>query len=168
MKKHIANIITGSRIIFSLPLLFIPLSSAWFYALYMLCGFTDMIDGTIARKMGAVSKFGARLDTISDSVFMLVCSVKILPLLQIPVWLWVWIALIALTKIFNIAVVLIRKKKLISIHSVVNKITGLALFLLPLSLTFAPTTYSVAAICVLSTIAVMQEVRLIGKGQEIL
>ena len=127
-----------------------------------------MIDGTIARKMGAVSKFGARLDTISDSVFMLVCSVKILPLLQIPVWLWVWIALIALTKIFNIAVVLIRKKKLISIHSVVNKITGLALFLLPLSLTFAPTTYSVAAICVLSTIAVMQEVRLIGKGQEIL
>ena len=70
MKKYIANIITGSRAIFSLPLLFISLSSAWFYALYLLCGLTDMIDGTIARKTGAVSKFGARLDTASDFVFI--------------------------------------------------------------------------------------------------
>ena len=42
MKKHIANIITGSRIAFSLPLLFIPLTSVWFYALYLLCGLSDM------------------------------------------------------------------------------------------------------------------------------
>ena len=38
-----------------------------------------MIDGTIARKTGAVSNFGSRLDTIADFVFMLVCSIKILP-----------------------------------------------------------------------------------------
>ena len=127
-----------------------------------------MIDGTIARKTGAVSKFGARLDTASDLVFMLVCSVRILPRVQIPVWLWVWVACIALIKILNIAFVLVFKKKLISIHSVLNKITGFALFLLPLSLTFAPTTYSVATICVLATIAVMQEVYFIAKGQEVL
>ena len=168
MKKHIANIITGSRAIFSLPLLFIPLSSGWFYTLYLLCGLTDMIDGTVARKTGAVSTFGARLDTVSDFIFMLVCSVKILPHLHIPVWLWVWITLIALTKILNIAFVFVRKKSLISIHSVFNKITGLALFLLPFSLTFIPTTYSVAAIGVLTTGAVIQEVCLISKGQEVL
>ena len=69
MKKHIANIITGSRVAFSLPLLFIPLTSAWFYVLYMFCGLTDMIDGTIARKTGAVSNFGAKLDTAADFVF---------------------------------------------------------------------------------------------------
>ena len=62
MKKHIANIITGSRIGFGLPLLFIPLSSVWFYVLYLFCGLTDMIDGTVAGKTGAVSKFGAKLD----------------------------------------------------------------------------------------------------------
>ena len=168
MKKYIANIITGSRIVLSLPLLFIPLSSAWFYALYLLCGLSDMIDGTVARKMGAVSKFGARLDTASDSVFMFVCAIKILPLVHIPVWLWVCIILIALTKMFNITLVFIRKKKLISIHSVLNKITGWALFLLPLLLTFVDTTYSVATICVLATIAVMQEVYFIAKGQEVL
>jgi CDP-diacylglycerol--glycerol-3-phosphate 3-phosphatidyltransferase len=80
----------------------------------------------------------------------------------------VWITLIALIKIPNITLVFIRKKKLISIHSVFNKITGFALFLLPLTLTFAPTTYSVATICVLATLAAMQEVYFIAKGQEVL
>ena len=168
MKKYIANIITGSRIVFSLPLLFIRLSSAWFYILYLFCGLTDMIDGTIARKTGAVSKFGARLDTVADFVFMFVCSIKILPLMYIPVSLWMWIIIVALIKIFNIVLVFIHKKKLISIHSVLNKATGFALFLLPLSMTFVETTYSVAIICVLATIAVMQEIYFIAKGQEVL
>ena len=127
-----------------------------------------MIDGTVARKTGAVSQFGARLDTVSDFVFMFVCWIKILPLMHIPVWLWMWIIIVALIKIFNIALVFIHKKKLISIHSVLNKITGFALFLLPPTLTFAPTTYSVAIICVLATIAAMQEVYFIAKGQEVL
>ncbi len=168
MKKHIANIITGSRIIFSLPLLFIPITSVWFYILYLFCGLTDMIDGAIARKTGSVSKFGARLDTASDFVFMFVCVVKMLPIIPMPVWLWVWITLIALIKIFNITLVFIRKKKLISIHSVLNKITGFALFFLPLILTIASTAYSVATVCVLATIAAMQEVHIIVKGQDVL
>ena len=168
MKKYIANIITGSRVAFSLPLLFIPLSSAWFYIFYLLCGLTDMIDGAIARKMGAVSKFGAKLDTVADFVFMFVCWVKILPLIHIPVWLWVWIIVVALIKIFNIALVFIHKKKLISIHSVLNKITGFALFFFSLSLTLVEPIYSVATICLLATIAAMQEVYFIAKGQEVL
>ena len=168
MKKHIANIITGSRILFSLPLLFIPLSSVWFYILYLFCGLTDMVDGTLARRTGSVSQFGARLDTASDLAFMFVCAIKILPLLHIPVWIWVWITLVAVVKILNIVTVFVRKKKLISIHSVFNKITGLSLFLLPLMLTIVPTAYSVAAICVLATVAAMQEVYLLAKGQEVL
>ena len=165
MKKYIANIITVSRVAFSLPLLFIPLSSPWFYILYLFCGFTDMIDGTIARKMGAVSKFGARLDTVADFLFMSVCSIKILPLMDIPVWLWGWIIIVTLIKLFNIALVFIQKKKLLSIHSVLNKTTGLTLFFLPLMLTFVETTYSIAIICALATSAVMQEVYFIAKRQ---
>ena len=167
MKKQIANIITGSRILFSLPLLFLPLSSAFFYILYLVCGLTDMIDGTIARKTGAVSQFGAKLDTASDFVFLFVCAVKILPRLHIPIWIWAWIILIALSKIFNIAFVLIRKKKLISIHSGLNKITGFALFLFPLSLPYVKTVYSAMAICSLATVATVQETYFVVNGQEI-
>ena len=168
MKKHIANIITGSRIIFSLPLILIPLSSAWFYVFYLFCGFTDMIDGAVARRTGTAGKFGAHLDTVADFAFMLVCSIKILPLVQISSWLWTWIIIVALTKIFHIALVFIRKKKLISIHSVLNKITGFALFLFPLTLTFLEITYSIATICALATIATAQEAYYIAKGKEIL
>ena len=168
MKKYIANIVTGSRAILSFPLLLLPLSSVWLYILYLICGLTDMIDGAIARKTGAVSQFGARLDTLSDAVLMFVCSIKMLPRLHIPTWLWIWMILIALTKILNVAFVLIDKKKLLSIHSVLNKITGFALFLLPLTLSLMETTYSVATICALATFAVVQEVYLVAKGQEIL
>ncbi|MBE6687511.1 MAG: CDP-alcohol phosphatidyltransferase family protein [Ruminococcaceae bacterium] len=160
-----ANIITVSRIILSLPLLFIALSSPWFYILYIFCGLTDMFDGMIARKTGTVSNFGAKLDTASDFVFMLVCFIRILPLLHIPVWLWVWIILIAVTKICNMAFVSICKKRFISNHSVLNKITGFALFLLPLTLTFAESAYSVSIISVLATVAAMQEAYFIAKGK---
>ena len=168
VQKHIANIITGSRIVFSLPLLFVPLSSVWFYVLYLLCGLTDMIDGTIARKTWADSEFGATLDTVSDFVFMFVCCVKILPGVCIPAWLWVWVIIIALAKLFNITLVFIRKKKLISIHSLLNKITGFALFLLPLTLTFIKPTCSVVTICALATAAAIEEVCFIAKGKELL
>ena len=127
-----------------------------------------MIDGAIARKMGEVSEFGAKLDTAADFLFMLVCSIKILPIMHIRVWLWVWIIIVALIKMLNIALVFIRKKKLISIHSMLNKTTGFALFLLPLSLSFVEIFYSVAAICILATLAVIQEVYFIAKGQEVL
>ena len=167
MKKHIANSITGSRAVFSLPLLFISLSSPWFYIIYLFCGFTDMIDGAIARRTMSVSKFGARLDTVSDFVFMLICCIKILPILHIPLRLWVWIALIALTKIFTVTLVFIKKKKLISIHSILNKITGLALFLSPLSLRFIKSAYSISAICILATIAAIEEVYFVIKGKEV-
>ena len=102
MKKHIANIITGSRMVLSLPLLFIPLTSEWFYAFYLLCGLSDMIDGTVARKTNSASEFGARLDTVSDFVFMTVALIKFVPYLNIPTWLWIWIGIIAMIKIVNI------------------------------------------------------------------
>ena len=157
MKKHIANIITGSRIALSLPLLFIPLSSAWFYVFYMFCGLTDMIDGTIARKTETVSSFGSKLDTASDLVFMAVCAVKLLPKINICIWLWVWIAVIAIVKVTNIVIGFIRRKKLVALHTVLNKTTGLLLFFLPLTLQFIVPTYSLAVVCTVATIAALQE-----------
>ena len=157
MKKHIANVITGSRIIFSLPLVFIPVSSVWFYVLYLFCGLTDMIDGTIARKTGAVSDFGAKLDTVADFVFMAVCAVKLLPMISLPVWLWIWITVIAIIKFANIVMGFVRQKQLVAYHTVLNKITGSLLFLLPLTLRFIVPTYSVAVVCAIATIAAIGE-----------
>ena len=157
MKKHIANIITGSRIVFSVPLMFLPLSSTWFYVLYLFCGFTDMIDGTIARKTGAVSEFGARLDTVADFVFLSVSLVKFLPVFSIPQWLWVWIAVIGVVKIGNLIWGYVRIKTLVSLHTVMNKITGLLLFLLPLTFPIIDLNYSSIAVCVVASLAAIHE-----------
>ena len=116
-----------------------------------------MIDGTVARKTGAVSNFGAKLDTASDFVFMAVCVVKLLPKINISVWLWIWIAIIAIVKVINIVMGFIRRKKLVALHTVLNKITGLLLFLLPLTLQFIVPTYSFAVVCTIATIAAIQE-----------
>ena len=116
-----------------------------------------MIDGTIARKTGAVSNFGAKLDTASDFVFMAVCVVKLLPKINISVWLWIWIAIIAIVKVINIVMGFIRRKKLVALHTFLNKITGLLLFLLPLTLQFILPTYSFAVVCTIATIAAIQE-----------
>ena len=158
MKKHIANIITGSRIVFSLPLLFLPLSSAWFYVLYLLCGLSDMIDGTVARRMGSASEFGARLDTVSDFVFMTVALIKFVPYLHIPTWLWIWIGVIAMMKLVNAAWGFVRTGKITFPHTVLNKVTGLLLFLLPMTISFIEPTYTVPFVCAVATVAAIHEV----------
>lgn len=101
MKKYIANIITGCRIIFSVLMLCFPVVSAWFYVMYITGGFTDMIDGTIARKTNSVSKFGSHLDTLADFVFISLALIKILPVIDIPHWILKWIFIIAIIKIIN-------------------------------------------------------------------
>ena len=158
MKKHIANIITASRIVLSLPLLFLPLSSAWFYVFYLLCGLSDMVDGTVARRTNSASEFGARLDTVSDFVFMTVALIKFVPHLHIPTWLWIWIGVIAMMKLGNVVWGFIREKKLISPHTVLNKVTGLFLFLLPMTISFIELTYTLPCVCAVATFAAIHEV----------
>ena len=158
MKKHIANIITGLRIVLSLFLLFIPLTSAWFYAFYLLCGLSDMIDGTVARKTKCASEFGARLDTVSDFVFMIVALIKFVPYLHIPVWMWIWVGIIAMIKLGNAAWGFVRTNKLISPHTVLNKVTGLLLFLLPMTIIFVDITYTLPIVCTLATVAAIHEI----------
>ena len=97
-----ANIITGCRILCSINLLLVPVFSPPFYFLYLMAGFTDMIDGAVARKTNTVSEFGSRLDTVADTVFVLVCMIKILPVISAPSWLYICVAIIAVVKLHTI------------------------------------------------------------------
>lgn len=164
MKKQMANIITACRVVGSILLLFFPLFSSGFYVTYLLCGFSDMIDGTVARKTNSNSRSGAKFDSIADFVFMIIVCYKCLPVIQIPLWLWIWIILIAIVKLSNIIWGLIRRKSLLSIHSKLNKITGFVLFLLPLTIPFIAITYSLSASCLLATFAAIQECHYIRTG----
>ena len=160
-----ANIITGIRIVLGFALLFLPAFSPGFYALYITAGITDMADGAVARRTGTVSEFGSRLDTAADIVFAAVCMIKLLPVLEIPAWLLMWIAVIAVIKAANIAVGFIRRKGFVSVHSVMNKVTGGLLFVFPLTPAFIDLRYSAAVVCTIATIAAVHEGYLIRTGR---
>ena len=164
MKKQIANIITLCRILGSIELLFCPVFSDSFYGLYIFCGLTDMVDGTIARKTGAASSFGARLDTVADFLFVIASFVKLIPAIRIPVWTWVWAAVIAVVKLVNLVWGILGRKQMPSLHTIANKVTGLCLFLLPLTMSLVDLRYTAPMVCVIATIAAIQEGHYIVKG----
>ena len=157
MRKQIANIITGCRILCSILILFCPVFSIGFYIIYLFCGFTDMIDGTVARKTNAVSEFGTKFDTVADFIFVTVCLIKLLPAIHPAKWLWNWIGVIAVIKISNNILSIIINKKIVSLHTIANKITGFILFLLPLSIPLIDLQYSAPAVCLTATFSAIQE-----------
>lgn len=125
-----ANVITISRIVSSLILLLCPTLSASFYCVYVLTGITDFLDGFIARRTRTTSQLGAKIDTMADTIFVVVCLIKFLPEIRFPLWIYIWIVVVA---IINIILGFMVNKKYPAVHSVMNKITGVILFLLPLT-----------------------------------
>ena len=162
-----ANVITGLRILVSAVLLFCPVFSPIFYVLYLIAGLSDMVDGIIARKTDSVSEFGSRFDSIADFVFVAVCLIRVLPVLDIPIWLYVWTAVIFFVKIINIISGYVMQKKYVAVHTTMNKATGVLLFMLPLTLTIVPLNYSGIPICSVATFAAIQEGHFIRPGKGI-
>ena len=149
-----------------IALLFCPVFSPAFYALYIAAGLSDMLDGFVARKTDTVSKLGARLDTIADFMFVVVCLIKLFPILSIPAWLYIWIGIIALIKVVNIISGFIVQKRFVTVHSVMNKATGALLFLLPLTISTVPVKTSVIVVCAAATFAAIQEGHFIRTERE--
>ena len=118
------------------------------------------------RKTDTVSKLGTRLDTIADFVFVVVCLIKLLPVLRIPAWLYAWIGIIALIKAVNIVSGFAVQKRFVAVHSVMNKATGALLFLLPLTIPAVPLKYSAIVVCAVATFAAIQEGHFIRTGRE--
>lgn len=125
-----------------------------------------MIDGTMARKTGSASEFGAKFDTVADFIFIVICLIKLIPVLNLQKWMCIWIAVIAIIKVTNIVSGFAMHKKFVSVHSFMNKTTGMILFLLPLTLKIIALKYSVLAVLMVATFAAVQEGHFIRTGRE--
>ena len=163
-----ANIITSCRVLCSILMLFFQMTSIPFYVLYLLCGLSDVLDGIVARKTNTVSTFGARLDTIADYLFVVILLIKIGSEFDVPVWLWIWMVAIAGIKIVNVLWGFVCTKRFIVEHTILNKITGVLLFLLPFTLLWVDLKYSAMVVCIVATISAIQERYYITKGREII
>ncbi len=140
--KSPANVLTVSRMLLSVPLVWIaPLSSA-FYVFYTLAGVTDMLDGPVARRTGTMSREGAILDSIADVVFLTAALIAFFPMLKerCPDWgLWPILAAAAL-RCGAYGVGLYKYRRFTPYHTRLNKLTGAALFCAPYLLPFWQST----------------------------
>ena len=157
MKKYIADAITVLRIVFSIIMLFCPVFSHWFFVMYLLCGLTDMTDGAAARKLNCADKFGEKLDTAADLVFAAAALIKIIPALNIQKRIFYWICAIAVIKIINIVLCFVINKEFAAIHTIMNKITGFMLFVLPFTLGFINIEYSAVVVCATAMLSAVWE-----------
>lgn len=73
-----ANILTTVRIICAPLILIFPAFSTQFYVFYLLGGITDAIDGTVARKLGKATAWGAKYDSAADILFALAALIRII------------------------------------------------------------------------------------------
>ena len=87
--------------------------------------------------------------------------------MQFPAWLWIWIVIIAIIKIGNVVWGLISNKKLLSLHTILNKVTGFLLFLLPLTLGFIEPIFTSAVVCFVATLSAISEVYHTMTGKEV-
>ena len=159
-----ANLISCIRILCSMALLFCPVFSPAFYVLYLTAGVSDVADGAIARKTGTVSAFGSKLDTAADFVLVLVCLIKLIPVIPVPIWLIVWIVVIAVIKAINLISGFVMRKELVVLHTGMNKVTGILLFVLPLTVSVMDLKVSGAVVSAAATFAAIQEGHLIRTG----
>ena len=165
--KLLPNIITALRIVGAFGLLFFDFRSAVFWTLYLVCGVSDMLDGFLARKLRCESKAGASLDSVADLAFVACCCVKLIPVLNLPFWLWIWAGAIVVVKVINQISALVMYKRFCFPHTFANKATGLLLFVaVPLTM-FLETTVPMVVTAALASFAAVQEGHFIRTGNRV-
>ena len=155
--KIIPNCISFSRIIFSLMLIFVKPLGIAFYTIYIFCGFSDIMDGFIARRTGTTSKFGAKLDSMADMIMVGVLLIMFYPIVNPATKIIIWIVSIGMIRLASMVVALKKYKTFASLHTYGNKITGIVLFLFPILLPYIHTVAMMYIICVIASISAIEE-----------
>ena len=122
MVKQIPNTLSWLRILCAIGLFFFIPYSLWFMTLYIIAGITDMIDGTLARKLNSGSTFGANLDGAADFIFAFIGLYILLPIVDFPAWATPVVLSILGIRIISLIIAGIRFKQLVILHTIGNKI----------------------------------------------
>lgn len=166
MKKHLANIVTSSRIVGAVVLFLCKDITPFFLIVYVLCGFTDLIDGPIARKTNSSSTLGATLDTVGDVGTYLALTKILIKNKLVPWWILVWI--VSAGVFFGICALVSKKRfnKMYLPHTYLGKIFGGAVFVLPVAMQIVDGAVWMAVICTIASIHVIELFIVQGKSNE--
>lgn len=132
LPAYVPTALTASRIVGALVLMFTEAFSPLFFVVYLWCGTTDVFDGILARKLKKTSEFGAKLDSFADLLFSIALLLVLIRALSWKMWMYLLLGLVVLVRLASAAIGALRFHTFVSLHSYANKVSGVALFLLPL------------------------------------
>jgi len=155
--KAVPNWISFCRIILSLGLVFVKPLGVSFYIIYVISGFSDMIDGIIARKTGTTSRLGEKLDSLADIIMLGVLFVVLYPIVNPSKEIIIWIISIGIARLAAMVVALKKYKTFAILHTFGNKITGMALFIFPILLLYIHADVLMHIICIIASISLAEE-----------
>ena len=152
---QLPNIITSLRIAGSIGLLLCDVTGVAFWIIYALCGLSDIVDGWLARRLKCCTKTGALLDSVADICFVACLCPLLLPILELPQWLWLWAGVIVVIKVVNQLSSLVMYGHCRFPHTTANKATGFLLFI-AVPMAFC-TVVPIAIVATIATIAAIHE-----------
>lgn len=155
--KNIPNLITITRILGTIVLVFIRPFSKIFFIIYFICGIGDVLDGMIARKMNLVSKKGQVLDSIADFFMFIVFLFIFVPNLKFSLLGIYWVLIIAVIRFISLGVGFIRYKQLTFLHTYANKLTGIVLFCFPFIYVVLGLYTTTILVCFIASISAVEE-----------
>ena len=168
--KHIPNCITSLRIVGTAIWLFTKPLSKWFYIIYFFTGFTDVLDGFIARRLKITSEFGAKLDSVADMLFYAVMLSVMFPALWdlLPMGIWYLLGIVLAVRLTSYVVAAIKYHRFASTHTWLNKLTGAVVFAIPFVLLLPCDIPLCWAICITGGIASVEEllIHLVSKSYD--
>ena len=126
MNRNIPNKISILRICLCIFFFVIGNNKILFLVLILLIGFSDIIDGYLARKYNLQSKLGAQLDSIGDIVFFITVFVYLCLNKSVLLMKHKEILIISIScKILPLITSLLKNRKTVFIHTIMNKISGI-------------------------------------------
>ncbi|WP_442908855.1 CDP-alcohol phosphatidyltransferase family protein [Intestinibacter sp.] len=156
--RYIPNLLSLARIILSLFLIFLYPMKLYFLLVYIFCGITDILDGFIARKINATSELGSKLDSFADMIIIFVILFKFIPIMNLNLFMIVWLICVTILKSLCILVVFIRFNQFGMVHTYMNKITGSLIFIYPILNYFTSSKFYIFIIFIFASITAIEEI----------
>ena len=137
--RDIPNLITLFRLLLVLPVVWLLLNERFGMALIIfgVAGFSDALDGYLAKRNNWSSRLGALMDPLADKLLLVSCFVKLGWLVMIPLWLVALVVLRDLVIVGGAIVFHMRVERLEAAPSIVSKLNTFAQILLVLAVIFS-------------------------------
>lgn len=103
---NLPNAITVLRLLMvpAVPILFYQGQPYWAMAVFLLAGFSDVLDGYLARKLDQITKFGKLVDPLADKIMLITTMICLYCYNYIPLWITIVMLLKELAMVVGAAI----------------------------------------------------------------